>query len=568
MAKDGVTAPARGKRAPKAPPAGDGPIRLRYSLAELTSTQHRAGLAGLVLMTQWLARAPGEKRGVCRIAELDEQGATLEVDSEGLARMFDELYAATEEENAENAQRKDKSGNAVAPLRTEQRTTRDERTGKEKTRTVFLYAVTVPRARLLVEYEPERNNQGLWVRLWRNMIWTILRGVPATREAFEARAEKRPTSDGDEAWKELSDPSDPVTELPSTYYLGAMARTAENVGFRDRVRRRFLLHFWPYVAQVYVPQSLDLREGRHDFHGFAVAIPDVGELESFCGDFERIMRERSPDPERFRPKGAVVELAIEAGLDMAIRLGEAVAAREGRQSTGGLVLGFDVVHVNKDGNNVRVLSNQRVTPDAALLTEYQRLRGRFWDPLFRRRVLLNAVEARRWFDGFDRVAETTPHKSQMIGRWQFCRDATEMFRERRVRMERSGEEPVGEKNLDVLVYEMIRNYVMRKAEGKSGASWAKAKDDPRLKKAWEDQKQRAAGDAFLAVRSRTGADFVDYFVGTLCSRGQYLRGGRFDTIAAALRDPTTSHDVRTLTLLALSAESWGAAGNNDKKAEE
>lgn len=568
MTIDVAKKPPKARRAPKAAPVGDGPIRLRYSLAELTSTQHRAGLAGLVLMTQWLARAPGEKRGVCNIVELDEQGATLEVDREGLARMFDELYAATEEESAENAQRKDKDGKAVAPLRTEQRTTRDEKTGKEKTKTVFLYPVTVPRARLLVEYEPERNSQGLWVRLWRNMIWTILRGVPATREAFEARAEKRPTNDSEEAWKDLADPSDPVTELPSTYYLGAMARTAENVGFLDRARRRFLLHFWPYVAQVYVPQSLDLREGRHDFHGFAIAIPDVGELESFCGDFERVMRQRSPAAERFRPKEAVVELAIEAGLDMAIRLGEAVAAREGRNETGGLVLGFEVVHVNKEGNNVRVLSNMRVTPDAALLTEYQRLRGRFWDPLFRRQVLLNTVEARRWYAGFDRIAETTPHESQMIGRWQFCRDATEMFRERRERMERSGEEPVGEKNLDVLVYEMVRNYVMRKAEGKSGTSWAKAKDNPRLKKEWEEQKQRAAGDAFLAVRSRTGADFVDYFVGTLCSRGQFLRGGRFDTIAAALRDPTSSRDVRTLTLLALSAESWGAAGNAEKKGEE
>ena len=211
-----------------------------------------------------------------------------------------------------------------------------------------------------------------------------------------------------------------------------------------------------------------------------------------------------------------------------------------------------------------------MTPDERLLGEYRRVRGRFWDPLFRRQVLLNVVGARPWFAGFDRIAETTSHKTQMIGRWQFCRDVVEMFRERRELMERRDEEPVGEKNLDVLVYEMVRNYVARKAEAKSGTTWAKAKDSPGLKKAWEDQKERAAGEAFLAVRSRTESDFVDYFVGTLCSKGQYLRDGRFATIAGALRDPAKARDVRTLTLLALSAESWGAAGgnNNEKKTGE
>lgn len=137
-------------------------------------------------------------------------------------------------------------------------------------------------------------------------------------------------------------------------------------------------------------------------------------------------------------------------------------------------------------------------------------------------------------------------------------------------MERSGEEPVGEKNLDVLVYDMVRNYVARKADAKSGTTWAKAKGNAAQEKGWNEQKQRAAGDAFLAVRSRTESDFVDYFVGTLCSKGQFLMGGRFATIASALRDPAKARDVRTLTLLALSAESWGAAGgnNNEKKTGE
>jgi CRISPR-associated protein Cmx8 len=569
MTTEVQSGPAKRRRAAKSE-APAGALTLRYTLSELTSTQHRAGLAGLVLMTEWLARAPGDKKGVCQITALDDAGLTLEVDRDGLVRLFDELYAATEEESAREAPLKNARTKAVVPWkRTEERVDRNEKTGKEKTKTWYVYPQVVPRGPMLVDYEPgSERERGRWVKLWRDMVWSILRGVPAQRGPFNARAQKEESTDADEMWKLLVDPSDPVVALPSTYYLGAQEHTAENVDFSDRARRQFLLHFWPYVAQVYVPQVLDLREGRYDFHGYAIAIPDVAQLETFCRDYVRVLKGRSDAADRYRPKGAVVDLAVEAALDLAVRLREAVAASEGRNATSDLVLGYEVLHVNKDGNNVRVYSAARVTPDERLLGEYRRVRGRFWDPLFRRQVLLNVVGARPWFVGFDRIAETTSHKHQMIGRWQFCRDVVEMFRERRELMERRDEEPVGEKNLDVLVYEMIRNYVARKAEAKSGTTWAKAKDNPRLKKDWEDQKERAAGEAFLAVRSRTESDFVDYFVGTLCSKGQYLRGGRFDTIAGALRDPARARDVRTLTLLALSAESWVATGNNDKKTGE
>lgn len=119
-------------------------------------------------------------------------------------------------------------------------------------------------------------------------------------------------------------------------------------------------------------------------------------------------------------------------------------------------------------------------------------------------------------------------------------------------------------NLDVLVREMVRAYVLRRAESKSGASWDKAKENEGLRKQYNEQKSRVANDAFLAVRSRTGADFVDYFVGTLCSQGQYLPAAQYASIARALRHPDEVAHVRTLTLLALAAENWTPS---DKKKE-
>ena len=72
-------------------------LELDYNLAELPSSQHRAGLAGLVLMVQWLKRQ-GTHKGTCEIIRLSERGATLRINQEGLAALFDEVYAASKEE--------------------------------------------------------------------------------------------------------------------------------------------------------------------------------------------------------------------------------------------------------------------------------------------------------------------------------------------------------------------------------------------------------------------------------------------------------------------------------------
>src|SRR5262245_45212291 len=83
------------KKATKTAPAPD-VLELNYRLAELPSSQHRAGLAGLVLMADWLKRQPN-KRGICKI-EKDAHSATLMIDEQGLEDLINEVYAATEGE--------------------------------------------------------------------------------------------------------------------------------------------------------------------------------------------------------------------------------------------------------------------------------------------------------------------------------------------------------------------------------------------------------------------------------------------------------------------------------------
>src|SRR6266446_6750238 len=124
-------------------------LDLDYNLAELPSSQHRAGLAGLVLMVQWLKRQ-GVYKGICDITQLDVHGATLRINQEGLAALFDEVYAASKEEQERAQPLKNKQKAIIPPLREAIRTEIDQRSGKDKTKTVYIYPAVIPKGAFLV----------------------------------------------------------------------------------------------------------------------------------------------------------------------------------------------------------------------------------------------------------------------------------------------------------------------------------------------------------------------------------------------------------------------------------
>jgi len=106
-------------------------LTLEYNLTELPSSQHRAGLAGLVLMIRWLKNEP-DKTGVCEITQIDGTNATLEIDQEGLQFLFDKVYAASKEEVGREAKLKNKAKEEIPPLREEKRTVTDTAKAKRK----------------------------------------------------------------------------------------------------------------------------------------------------------------------------------------------------------------------------------------------------------------------------------------------------------------------------------------------------------------------------------------------------------------------------------------------------
>jgi CRISPR-associated protein Cmx8 len=539
---------ATAKKAAKDTP--EGPISVRWNLAELPSSQHKAGLGGLAICVGYLQRKP-DRAGICEIEAIDPGGLTLKVDRAGMQSLFDDIYAASLDEQERDKPFQNKTSKAEVPAkRTFEKTVVDKK-GVEKTKTVYVYDQVVPRGGIIDEWDAApAGAPKLWLKLWRDLVWTTLRGVPATREAYDCRAESRPASDGSEAWDELAHEPTASVPLPSTYYLGAQATTAENVSFRDVARMRVLLHFWPFVVPIYVPAVVD-RDGSRDFAGYALVVPDIVDLEGFNADWPKVARERGTESAGFRPRDAIVDIAAEAGLDLARRAFGVIARREGFSATKPWLNAVDVYHVEKDGNNVRVRSMSRVDLRRERVDEYARIRDRYWTAAFKRQRVINILEGRKWSDGFGRLCAITPEELT-IKDSKFRRDCRIAFTE----VEMSDAASEDEKTLEHLIYQATRAYVFGRLKSKYDLSWdSELAANPAWKKTYEEKKEKVAREAFLAVRSRTGADFVGYFTSTICSVPQRLNERAFLEVARALHDEREVERVRSLTLLALSASS-------------
>jgi CRISPR-associated protein Cmx8 len=545
----------RGKSAAKRTTTDEGPIEVQWSLAELPTTQHRAGLAGLVLFVEWLESIADPKRneGICTIVSSSESGATMRVDRNGMRRLYDRLYAASAEEVERPQPLKNKAKAVIPPIRTVEREVADAK-GKSKPKTFYVYPQTIPHGGPLLEWDPARNGEnGPWVKLWRDLTWSVLRGIPAQRLPYEQRADKLPSTDWEHAWKQLTGDPDETVDLASTDFLGAQAFNAEYVSFKDRARWQFLLQFWSFAIGIYVPVIVDPREGKREFHGFALAIPDVSLLRSYCDAFPSQMRMRGVKMNGYRPTDAVVDVSGESALDQFMRLEVALKSRTGRDETGSAVLGYDVLHVGKEGNNVRLYNARRIEPDMFAASEHNRLRSNYRDAFFRKQRienLLRGLPPERWFDGFDRLAAVLPWETQLIGSTWFRHDAHVAFEEVRERMKSADEDNDG---IERLVKRVVDGYLVRKVKVRTSIEWRPGgKLAPHDGHKVNEARDKAVKDAFLAVRARpNSADFREYFAGTLCAMPHAFSVKQYELLADALRNRT--EDVRTLTMLALAA---------------
>lgn len=547
-------------------------IKLSYQLAELPSPQHRAGLAGLVLMVREIENQETLQHyqsALLELDNLDEFGVTVKFNLEGLKALFDLTFGAFIEERSTETKIKKYD-------RMEEIEEKDDK-GKIKIKKRYYYSVITPQGAFLPSLdESAEGNNGIWIKLWRDMYWSIIRGVPTTRNPFNFRANKDYGTYSDDVikqWTQLKNPDKTIGQS-GNYYLGAMASNAENIPIKDSIRYQFLLNFAPFVFQVYRPTTLD-KDGKREFGSYALAIPDVSKLDRFCLSFPRLLKQRNNDKLGYSPKESIIDLVEESALNFFI-LEDRISRDIGEQSTKKSILGVEVIHTEKVGNNIKFYGFNYLEPITAQTDKYKQIKDKYWCPWFRKqrlKNLLNSIiysdeeegkykEIPPWF-GFDDLLSRIPRKWLENSQDYFSHDARTLFNEEILNPQ--GVTEMSEKTTKIreyaqIVYQVCQSYVMGKLENKYELKWDKVKGNSKLEKDYSEHKTKIANEAFLAVRSRTEKQaFIDYFVSTLYP---FVKKEEFAQFAEDLFNKTD--EIRALTLLALSSQfAISKEGKND-----
>ncbi len=569
---------ARAKSAP-APTT----VTVTYDLFDLPTAQHKAGLAGLLFQIEHMKEKSPKPKAIPKVLEQTATTATVEFTAESVQCLFDDLYAA---ENAEVRSKSKWAG--TEPLRVEEveeevevegKEGKDGKPTKKKVKTRYFYYLQVqPLGNALRQHI--KNGTKDWLKLWREMLWAIPRGNPTTRKPYEERAAEKPCGEGAAAWANLvkfaaarAKNAFHTDEVAGSLWLGAQAVNAESVPFEGRVEQTLLLHFWPLVAQVYVPQRLQ-PDGTNEFAGFVLAIPEVADLQ-FVVDYPVALSELRDDMRGYRPAEVVIDLPAEGGLSFLEHLARLTTAKGTDAQYSQLTYSnasVEFIHLEKQGNNVKTLASGRVVPRPGLLGKYLRVAGRvgekppYANPLFRRGLLLALIEDRPWYQPFGKlfaewdVSFFVPSDAPPKLSW-FWIDARKKIQEVIDAMptEPNPNDPAdADTVLMELLHRLTRTYLTARAKEKSGIDPEKFKDGDKI--AWDKlpkdfyDARRAAGESlFYEFRSRRDQSFVAHFSQTFFATKQFLSADQYTEIGHALLNRT--EDVKTLTLMALSANS-------------
>ncbi|MBW4572164.1 MAG: type I-MYXAN CRISPR-associated protein Cmx8 [Tolypothrix carrinoi HA7290-LM1] len=361
-----------------------------------------------------------------------------------------------------------------------------DKNGKTKQVQRYYYTVTVPEGAFLPDWDKSNDdpNHGIWVKLWRDMLWQIVRGVPATRNPFNFRVNGASYSQDVEAiWAALQQP-EKIIGQSGNYYLGATAINPENIPVKDKAIYQFLLHFWVFVTQVYSPTILD-KDGLREFAGYALAIPDVANLRRFCSIFQQVLAARESDKWRHLPREAIIDLPEEGALDLLLLLEDRIKREIGGQQLRRLILGIELIHAEKVGNNIKIRSVSYVEPVTKLIDDYRTIKKMYWCPWFRKQRLINLLKNKSesdeqennlpqiqpWSD-FDAVLSRIPRK--WLQDSLFRHDAREFFKhEVKIDMKKEIRDDAR------IIYDVCQHYVLSKLESKYDLKWDKCKGNPK-----------------------------------------------------------------------------------------
>ncbi len=538
-------------------------VTLEYHLADLPTAQHKAGLAGLLLLIEDL-RERG--RDDLPNVELTAHSAQITLTKAQLQIVFDDWYDAAWEEEFRKSKSQKKAPKKVEAIEIH----RDGKTIKEKR---YVYDNTPPAGQVLQRWFPG-GSKSPWLKLWRDMLWSVPRVKPTTRNEWKRRANREPTRVATELWPHLlrdvsGSKKSGAIPVKGTLFLGAQEKNEELVPFCVEARNVLLLHFWSIVSPIFAPNKIVAKKDgrskqrvfRKESAGFLIVVPEVADLSVFTESISRYWKERPEGESSYR--GWPSRCFIDVPEESAIRFMTDITQHRVRdeQETISSIASFDLFHAQQKGQNAKLLLVENIRLPHSLLQRYLQFSDAAANPIYKSLRITNLLDNRRWHDGASRYLDHYPAeffvKPGSVPKIKpFGRDARLQFEQIEEQLK---EDPMSAEEDDLIarrVYRLVGNYVRRRAEERKRRGGGEGE---------REAKEKVAFDTFLAIRGRSIDDFPNYFTGSLCSVPQFVgKEDEFLMLGNALtRDPER---IRTLTMLALSAHAWAPKPKGDDTA--
>ena len=553
-------------------------ITLEYNLYDLPTAQHKAGLAGLLLIINSL-----ESRKIQPAPEVEITATTARIifSKESLQSILDDLYDSVWVETKVKQKWKKK------PKRIEEKEVVID--GKKKIEKRFVYDVVQPKGAFLQSYYSD--DDGVWLKLWRDMLWTTLRGIPTTRNVYKQRANGKNSSETAKIWQfwkkthaEVKKGAFLSQSLSSSIFIGAEAMNPEKVPFKGTHPDTFLLYFWPLASLIFVPRSLSIKRTDDQIKierkesGYVLAVPEPSDLEAFVEDIVDVLKSMDTTKLGFRPRSALIDLFEESALESLYYFTRKKLDRTGQITFS--LHAIEIYHLQKQGNRIRQLAVDRVKPDFNIINDYETMRDSYKNPFYKKIYLKNLLDGTPWHRGADAVfyhhpapifiySVKTPQRMRFFGD-----DVRQKFNAitRSLKIKKGGmlmSAKDHEDQLSLRVYRLVQTYIRFRTQDKSGKKYDDFKNNKNEKgyvvypKAYRETLEKVCSDAFLAMRGRRDHDFVEYFTGTICSVPQFLPETEYLTVAKLLMNDWQK--VKTLSMLAISASSYLYVPSTQKK---
>ena len=510
-----------------------------------------------------------------KLTNLDADTVTIQFNLAGFTALMKAHFSAAFEER----EREKKRANSKQEVKTIKRKVLNPDTGKSKLTTFYIYTDIVPQGDLVRSFEPANSQNLVWTKLWQEATWAVLRPRDKQRLPFKAMANDTEPSEIEKIWNFLRDKPDSKVPLSSTYMLGAQTKNNEGVPFTNLAKNRFLLNFWSYVAQIYLPLRIDAKD-KPKLNGYAIAIPDVRHLAAFCEHFPTILQQRRTEELWGKPRSAIVRNLEETGLYSFGSIHTYLSQIKSESSIDRLLFGIDVFHIfrlqDKPQSKPQMLSIKRYLPHSNAIFEFTQLQGKLYSPLFRQQYWQNLTRDRPRIEGFYALLRDSPTADTLKNSW-FCRDFQTVFSPNNNAMEQkeievttsekidksrttdnSKSNQLKEISIESLLLRLLKTYTRHQLERRFKVKWDESWNNLKTKElkeiaayqAYKKKRQQIIVDLHHDLcRPRQVHEFLTYFAAKFTDVYQYITTEEYLLLAKLVQ--TEPEQIRVLCLLAL-----------------